>query len=149
MIGNVLMLGIGLGIALNIAGVTVPEPLMAAIDIVAASALPAALFGLGGALTRYTLRGDIGVVAMVASLTLILFPGIAWLLSLILFLPEPMMRAVVVLAAMPPGMNAYLFAIMYQRAESAAAGAILLATAVSVPTITFWLWALGGAAGVG
>ena len=149
MLGNALTLGIALGFICNLGGIVLPEPVEAAVDIVAASALPVALFGLGGALTRYAIRSDISVAIMVSILSVMVFPAIAWGLSVALALPEPMMRAVVVLAAMPSGMNGYLFAAMYNRAEGAAASAVLLATALSIPTITFWLWALGGAAGVG
>jgi hypothetical protein len=35
---------------------------------------------------------------------------------------------------------------MYGRAQSAAASIVLLGTGASVVTVTFWLWALGGAA---
>jgi predicted permease len=52
------------------------------------------------------------------------------------------MRTAVLLAAMPPGMNIYVFAVMYQRAQALAASAILMATAASVVTISLWLAAL-------
>jgi predicted permease len=36
---------------------------------------------------------------------------------------------------------------MYNRAQGAAASTVLLGTGVSVLTVSFWLWMLGGAAG--
>jgi predicted permease len=58
-----------------------------------------------------------------------------------------MARAAVVLAAMPTGMNGYLFAAMYNRAMGAAASTVLLATTLSVFSIGLWLWWLGGMTG--
>jgi predicted permease len=147
MLGNNLMVGIGIGFAFNLAGLTLPEPLLAAVDQIAASALPASLFAMGGALTRYSLRADIGIAAMVASLSLLAHPAIAALIATGLALPTDMARAAVVLAAMPTGMNGYLFAAMYNRAMGAAASAVLLATTLSVFSIGFWLWWLGGVPG--
>jgi predicted permease len=48
---------------------------------------------------------------------------------------------------MPAGMNGYMFATMYNRAQGAAASTVLLGTGLSVLTVSFWLWMLGGAAG--
>lgn len=142
MLGNTLMVGIALGFIVNFGRVPVPEPVMAAVNLVADSALPASIFALGGTLTRYRLRADIGVATMVAVLSLLVHPAIATLLSLQLGLPPEMRHAAVVLAAMPSGMNGYLFAAMYNRAMGAAASAVLMATALSVFSIGAWLWAL-------
>ncbi len=49
------------------------------------------------------------------------------------------------LAAMPPGINGYVFAAMYDRAVGTAASAVVLGTALSLLTITVWLALLGGA----
>jgi predicted permease len=143
MLGNNLMVGVGLGFAFNLSGLTLPEPLVAAVDQIAASALPASLFAMGGALTRYSLRADIGVAAMVAGLSLFVHPLVAAGVATWLELPTDMARAAVVLAAMPTGMNGYLFAAQYRRAEGAAASSVLLGTAASVLTASFWLAALG------
>ena len=40
---------------------------------------------------------------------------------------------------MPPGINAYLFAVMYQRATGVSASTVLLATMLSVVTASGWL----------
>ena len=49
------------------------------------------------------------------------------------------MRASTLFAAIPPGMNVYVFAVMYQRAVALAASTLLIGTAASVLTITAWL----------
>ena len=147
MFRNALTVGILAGAALNLAGVVLPAPLMAAIDMLAEAALPVALFGLGGVLTRYALRAEVGEALMIAALSLVVHPGLAWILSVHVFdLPEAFVRAAVLIAAMPPGVNGYVFAAMYGRAQGTAASTILLSTALSVFSVTFWLWVLGGAA---
>ena len=141
---NGLTLGIGAGLALNLSGVAAPEFFMAAVDMLGAAALPAALFGLGGALTGYRLKAGLGEAAAMAGLSIMLHPAIAFLLGAFVFeLPEAHLRAAVVLAAMPTGMNGYVFAAMYNRAQGAAASTVLLGTAASVVTASFWLWLLG------
>jgi len=46
-------------------------------------------------------------------------------------------------AAMPPGINAYIFAALYGRAMRVAASTVLVATAASVLTAWVWLALLG------
>jgi malonate transporter and related proteins len=65
------------------------------------------------------------------------------MLCLWLSLDLGLTRAAVVTAAMAPGVNAYVFANMYNRATDVAASSILLATAASVVTAAGWLWVLG------
>lgn len=144
--GNPLMLGLGLGLAANFAGIALPAALEEAIAMIARSALPVALFGLGGVLTRYALRSEIGEALMISIFSLVIRPALAWLLAGPLFgLPEPFLRAAVVMAAMPPGVNGYVFAAMYDRAVGTAASAVILGTVLSLATITVWLALLGGA----
>ena len=47
-------------------------------------------------------------------------------------------------AAMAPGVNAYVFASLYARGQAQAASAVLLATGLSVVTVSAWLTLLGG-----
>ncbi len=144
MFSNALTLGIAAGLALNVSGLEPPEFAMAAVDMLAAAALPAALFGLGGALTRCQIKADLGEASAMAALAIVVHPLIAWTLGALVFdLPQAQLRGAVVLAAMPTGMNGYVFATMYGRAEGASASAVLLGTAASVLTASFWLWVLG------
>lgn len=145
MFKNGLMVGIALGFAFNLGGVPVPDPVASTIDMLAAAALPVALFGLGGVLTRYRMRAEIGEAAMVSAFSLILHPLLAYLLAAHVFgLDDGFVRAAVLIAAMPPGVNGYIFAAMYGRAVGTAASTVLLATLLSVATVTVWLAFLGG-----
>lgn len=144
---NALMVGLGLGVLANLSGLALPGAAEDAIDLVARAALPVALFALGGALTRYSLKREVGEAGMVAACSLILHPLLAWLLTRHVFdLPEPFVRAAVLTAAMPTGLNGYVFATMYNRAIGTAASAVIVGTVFGILTISFWLWFLGGAA---
>lgn len=144
MFHNALTLGIAAGFAANLLGLPIPEPVRAAIDMIARAALPVALFALGGVLTRYRLRAELGEAGMVSVFSTMVHPFVAWVLAAHVFRLEPeFTRAAVLIAAMPTGVNGYIFAAMYDRAVPTAASSVLLATAVSVFTITFWLAVLG------
>ncbi len=141
---NALLISIALGFMVNLSGLRLPNEVMDALDMVVRSALPAALFGLGGVLTRYKMRSALGPSLMISFLSLIVHPGIAFLLSRHVFdLPEPMVQAAVITASMAPGVNAYVFARLYNRAEDVAASTVLLATCMSVLSISVWLAIVG------
>jgi malonate transporter and related proteins len=145
MFRNALMIGLALGFVANLTQIVIPLPVRSAIDMIAAAALPVALFGLGGILTRYGLKASILEAGMVAALSLLLHPAITYALSNWVFgLPEGFVRSAVVGAAMAPGVNVYVFASQYNRAQAQAASAVLLGTALSVLSISVWLIILGG-----
>ncbi len=140
------MIGLGLGLAANLADLSLPAPVYDTIAMLAGAALPVALFALGGVLTRYAIKAEIGEALMISVFSLVVCPALAWLLAGPVFgLPVPFVRAAVVMAAMPPGINGYVFAAMYDRAVGTAASAVLLGTALSLLTVTVWLALLGGA----
>lgn len=135
-----LVIGIMAGFAANLSGLPLTGAPGAAVDMMAAAALPAALFGLGGVLLRYRPEGDGRAIAMVTGLSLIVHPAVAYLLGRWGFgLGTDAMRSAVVTAAMAPGVNAYLFANMYGAARRVAASSVLIATAGSILTVWFWL----------
>lgn len=138
-----LVIGILCGFAIQaaraVSGQDLPEPVWAAMNMMAGAALPAALFGLGGVLFRYRPEGDSRAIAMVTVLSLIVHPGVAYALGRWGFgLGTDALRSAVMTAAMAPGVNAYLFANMYGAARRVAASSVLIATAGSI--LTIWLW---------
>ncbi|QHQ34895.1 AEC family transporter [Algicella marina] len=137
---NALMIGLGLGFLGNFSGLVLPDTVMAAVDMIVRAALPTALFALGGVLTRYRMRASLGEAGMVALLSLVLHPAIAYVISHHFFdLELSFVRAAVLTASMAPGVNTYVFATLYHRAEDVAASTVLLATGVSVLSVSVWL----------
>lgn len=138
MFSNSLILGILLGLAVNLSGLPLPGTVNDALDLLVRSALPAALFGLGGVLASYRPEGDLRLVFTLCLISLVVHPLITRGLGLVFALPVEATRSAVLTAAMAPGINAYIFASMYGRAMRVAATTVLVATALSV--LTVWLW---------
>jgi malonate transporter len=136
---NSMMIGITLGFLVNFSGLPLPDPLLGAIDLLARASLPVALFALGGLLTRYQLSKSLGEAGVISTISLIVQPALVWLLAWFVQLPDATMRTIVLMAAAAPGLNAYLFAAMYNRGQDSAASSVLLSTLLSLFTITGWL----------
>jgi len=71
-----------------------------------------------------------------------LHPGICFVLCYLLNVPEMLSRSAVLMAAMAPGVNAYLISSMYRRGQGVAASTVLMGTALSVLSVSAWLWVL-------
>ncbi len=135
-----LVIGILLGFAVNLSGLALPGPAVAAVDMLARAGIPTALFGLGGVLLRYKPEGDAKAIAMVCALSLLAHPAMTYLLGRYVFgLDVAQMRSAVVTAAMAPGVNAYMFANLYGVGKRVAASSVLIATGLSIVTIWGWL----------
>ncbi len=140
---NALVIGITLGLVVNLIGLGLPGALWQALELIARAGLPAALFGLGGLLYQYRPEGDLRIIAYACAVSLVLHPAITWTLGTGLGLTEPQFRSAVVTAAMAPGVNAYVFANMYGRARRVAASTVLIATGLCILTAWFWMALLG------
>lgn len=140
---NPLIWGIAAGLAGYFAGVQLAEPAEAFLTMMASAVVPAALFGIGGALNEYRLS-DSWQQALVASLLkLIVHPALCYVMMIwILHVPMEIARYGILLSAMPAGINIFVFATQYNRAINVAANTILISTVGSALTITAWLFLL-------
>jgi malonate transporter and related proteins len=135
-----LVIGIICGFAMNLSGLVMPQFTTTAIDMIARSGIPAALFGLGGVLFRYRPEGDAGLIATVCVAGLIVHPAIAYGLGRGVFqLDRDALRSATLTAAMAPGVNAYMFAHLFGVGKRVAASALLIGTGVSILTVWAWL----------
>ncbi|MCP4184767.1 MAG: AEC family transporter, partial [Hyphomicrobiales bacterium] len=79
----------------------------------------------------------------VSLIALLFHPALVFLISYYLFgLSVQYVQIAVILAAMPPGINIYIFAVMYGRAVSLSASIVIAATLASIFTISGWFWFL-------
>ncbi|NCO20499.1 MAG: AEC family transporter [Rhodobacterales bacterium] len=140
MFRNALVIGIGLGFIANLTALPLPDVFQSALDLMVRAALPAALFGLGGALVRYRPEGDMRAILWVCGCSLVVHPAVAFGLGKAFGLSTDALRAAVLTAAMAPGVNTYIFADMYGAARRVAASGVLVGTALSI--VTVWLWLL-------
>jgi len=142
MMKNALFIAILLGLLVNIADLALPKAFLDGTNMVATTALPAALFGMGGVLYQYRPEGDFGAITWVVGISLLVHPAIVWSLGQLWGLSISELRSAVLTSAMAPGINCYIFASMYNRAKRVAASGVLIATALSVLTIWCWLQVL-------
>lgn len=135
-----LVVGISLGFLVNVSGLPLPVIATSALDMMGRAAIPAALFGLGGVLFRYRPEGDSRTILWICFCSLVLHPAVTFGLGRFVFdLPVPGLRSATVTAAMPPGVNAYLFSHMYGVAKRVTASSVLVATALALVTAAVWL----------
>ncbi len=139
MFSNALVVAIGLGFIVNLGQIPLPVVLTDATDLMARSALPAALFGLGGVLYQYRPEGDMRTVLFVCLISLGLHPLIVWTMGSATGLSVDAFRSAVLTAAVAPGINAYVFANMYGVAKRVAATSVLVGTVGSIVTTALWL----------
>lgn len=140
MFKNALMIGIALGFLVNLSGVVLPETLVVTVDMLKSAALPCALFALGGLLARYSLAQELTESSALSVIALFVSPCIAYGICTVVGLSGVERSVIVVLAAVPPGLNAYLFASMYSRGMGTASSNVLMGTVCSVLSVSFWLW---------
>lgn len=131
------------GAAFNLLGFKLFAPVEATLQLVSQAAVPGAVFGLGTALTRYHIRGEISKAAVIVMLKLLFMPALMWWVMSQLFSVEPFWaHTAVMVAAMPVGISVYVFSRRYECCETVAATAIVLSSLASIVTISGWAWLL-------
>ena len=140
---NPLIWGIGAGMIASFAGVTLIEPAEAFFVMMGQAVVPAALFGIGGALVEYRLSDSWKHALVASTFKLIVHPALAYVLMIWVFHVDiAVARYGILLAAMPVGVNAYVFATYYNRSVSVATNTVLITTVASALTIAGWLYIL-------
>ncbi len=143
---NPIIIGCVAGLVWQMGGWTLPALLDTMIMMLAAAAIPGALVAMGLALSSYSLSGQFVSVIVITALKLVVMPVAAFLIATKMFALPPLEAGVVtLLAGMPVGANAYLFAASYDRAPAAVSGAIALSTPLAVVTLSAILILLGEA----
>jgi malonate transporter and related proteins len=140
---NPLIWGIAAGIIGSLVNLQFIEPAEAFFSMMSQAVVPAALFGIGGALNEFKLSENWKQALIAALIKLIVHPAIAYVLMIwVLHVPMEIARYGILLASMPAGVNIYVFATYYDRGTSVAANAILIGTILSAVTISTWLFIL-------
>ncbi len=140
---NPLIWGIAAGLIGSTINLQFIEPAEAFFTMMSSAVVPAALFGIGGALNEFKLSENWKQALVAALIKLFLHPAIAYVLMIwVLHVPMEIARYGILLSAMPAGVNIYVFATYYERGTNVAANAILIGTVMSALTITGWLYVL-------
>lgn len=143
MFRNVLVMAIFAGFAVNLFGITLPASLTDSLGLLSQTALPVALFGIGGVLKRYKPEGDLRIVLYICVISLVVHPAITFGMGMQFNLSQEYLRSAVIISAMAPGINSYIFASLYGHAMRVAASGVLVATSLSILSVSAWLIVLG------
>lgn len=128
---NPVVLSLLLGIAANLGGIGLPALLGNSLRLVASVAPVGALIALGITLAGYRLAGPWHDVSLFLLLKNAGHPLLVWLGCSLLGIESRWMAVAVLLAAMPSGINAFIFAARYQCQVSTVSRTIVWSTLLS------------------
>jgi malonate transporter and related proteins len=141
--GNPILWGMVLGIGFGLLGLKLPGAIDRWATMISGAAVPCALFSVGASLRVYRVVGALRPALMMVALKLIGHPLAVWLLATMVFdVPPLWAKVVILLAALPVGVNVYVFAIRYEAGQAESAAAILISSILSVvtlPIVLLWL----------
>lgn len=145
LVRNPIIGGLVAGLLFNATGLAIPGLVDSLARTLGAAALPCATFAMGASLAGYRIAGNLREALSLVGLKLAIHPLLVWGLATFVFAVDPFWTAVaVVLAALPSGVNAYLFAQRYAVGIATAATAVFLSTAISIATVSVLLLLLSG-----
>jgi predicted permease len=141
---NPIIMGLLLGLLANLTHLTLPAAADRFLELLGTAAVPCALFAMGASMASYPLMGDVPPALCLVLVKLVVHPLVVWILAVPVFGLEGLWVAVAVtMAAMPSGINVYLFGARYDAAPGVAARTVLLSTLFSVGTLSALLYLFG------
>lgn len=141
---NPMVLSTLIGLAWVIAGLPIPAPLAAYLNILADALTPCALFAIGLGLSLDGMRANFKATATLAAVKLVLMPLVVYSLCLASGLGPLNTIAAVVCAAVPTAKTVYILAGEYKVEEPLVAASVSITTLLSVATLLGWLYVLPG-----
>ena len=140
LVGNPILWGIAGGLALNGLDLALPAMVDQFAALLGGAALPTALFALGSNLARFHLAHTLREALLLTALKTLVQPAMIYALGAWVFeLGSVALAVAVTMAALPTGINAYLFAARYDTAVPEATSTILASTLVSTVTLAVLL----------
>ena len=143
---NPMILAILAGVALSLAGLTLPLPAARAIELLGSTAAPVALFYIGGTLAGLKVKIAAVDIDLIVAGKLLLHPLVVYLAFLALPLHGAGLQTAAVLNACMPMMSIYPILAQKYGQEGLCAAALVATTVTSFFTISAFLW-LSGTAG--
>jgi len=139
-IANPIVMGVLLGAAFNVLSLPIPAAADRLLALLGQAAAPAALFATGASLAAYRLAGALAESSTWVALKLVVHPLLVFALCRLLAIDSLWTQVAVTVAALPAGVNAYLFAQRYDTGVRAATTTVFLSTLVSALTLSVLLW---------
>jgi predicted permease len=143
LIKNPIILGLFAGTIWRFMGLPLYGPAGDVVTRLGDVASTLALFSVGMNLRRYGVSGNVRAALAVCVVKLAIMPAIVFVIvAYMVHLPPVWGKAIVIAAACPTGVNAYLVATRFNTGQALASNAITLTTALAVVTVAFWLHAV-------
>tara|TARA_Y100000294_G_scaffold118039_1_gene109604 strand:+ start:435 stop:1373 length:939 start_codon:yes stop_codon:yes gene_type:complete len=138
LITNPLVIGLLGGLGCNLLGITLWKPLDEIAKLLGNAVTPGALFALGATLAGFRKKIQWKELPMVVLMKIIVHPLLVWLLAVIVFsLTETIwIQVLVILAALPTGVNPFLFASRYNAGQLLSSGTVFISTFISIFTLS-------------
>ena len=128
------------GLVWNLSGVGLPPVLDDALATLAAAVVPLCLVLIGVNLESYGLHGQWRGAIVATLLKLLVLPTVVFLVAYFGFgLAGMPLAVVVVMAALPAGSNALIFAQRYDTLQAETTAAIVVSTVAFAPAAALWL----------
>ena len=141
---NPLIISVVAGLLWRYSGLTMVGPLATIVDRIGGIAGTLALLALGLGLRKYGFGGNARAAIALTAVKLFVMPAIAlFVVVFVLPLPPLWAKVAVIVAACPSGSNVYVVASRFRTGEALASSTIVLTTAMSIVSITFWLSVVG------
>jgi len=133
---NPIILSLGLGVIANLMSIDIGGAAARVLEIVAAAAPACALVALGAGLAQYEIRGDLRNSLLFVFLKGIGHPALVWAGCWTMDISILWTQVAVLLAAMPTGINAFIFARNYDIRVAMVTKTIVLGTLLSMVTVS-------------
>ena len=127
------------GFTVNLAAITVPEPVAKAVDLVGGASVPLMLLLLGVQLARTSLASELKVIGLATFVRLIVAPAVALVLAAWLGLTGVTRQACITEASMPTAVMSTILATEFEAKPQLVAGVVFVSTLTSVITLTLLL----------
>ncbi len=139
LLANPVIVALVLGFIANLGELAVPVMVSRMLEVLGAAAPGCALVALGVSLAEYELRGGWRDVLVLVLLKNIICPFAVWGLGAVVGLSDIWLATAVLMAAMPAGINTFIFASQYQVRQDTVAKTIVVSTLTSMMVVTVLL----------
>lgn len=140
---NPLILGSGLGGIVNFAGIAIPDPIWATIDMLGRAALPLILLAVGAGLNFTAMKARPWLLTLSIFLKLMIAPLVFYAAGVLMGFEGVPLTVLVLTGASPGAASAYVLAKQLGGDAPYSAGDITASALFCFITIPFWLKVLG------
>ncbi|TEU11551.1 MAG: AEC family transporter [Anaerolineales bacterium] len=131
--------GVSAGFVVNLAAMTVPEPVAKVVDLLGRASVPLMLLLVGIQLAKTSLAGELKLIGLATFVRLVVAPAVAFILAAWLGLMGVTRQACVTEASMPTAVTTTILATEFEAEPQFVAGVVFVSTLASVITLTLSL----------